>query len=694
MGFKFTHLCDLLSALENNRILKATNEAKTTDPDVKTVTHWFKQHGTRLRDKDTDKLAVLSCMFPEKRTDRVYWLQDTSLARVIGRCLLLGSSRREELERWRLAGGPDLAKCVENVMRQAENQVIEGQEVTVEEIDTAMNAIASRCRFSGPRVRRHRGAVDVDRALSPLYRRLSSRDAKWLTRMILKSYLPVVVPQALVLRSIHFLLPRLLLFQDSFEGALSMLASEPIAHFPPHPEPGLAKDLGTIALQHLKPVVGVKIGRPDFYKARSIKHCCQMIGQRRMSIERKYDGEYCQIHVELTRTPSVQIFSKSGKDATADRSGVIPVIKDALRIGHPDCVFSRQCILEAEILVWSDKHGRIMDFHKLRKFIARSGMYIGTENDSPPQVHEHLMIVFFDILLLDDNACLKKPHRERRLLLKHAVQVTPGQADIAYQRILDFSRPNSVSHLESIFTHATSSRWEGLVLKSSEDPYFPILSHTHSGQIKLKKDYIPGLGDTVDLTILAGRHDSRAATEATQIKNLHWTHFFVACLTNKEAVVQRHSTPRFRVVDVLTRHSMSAKNMQILNQFGQYTACAVASAGFEIEYGRGNIPALDVVFKSPFIVEMLGSGFEKPSGAAYFTLRFPRIVKIHWDRSFRDAASFTELQVLAGDARAVQVDSLDSTRSSKEPIESSSCGEMRVRVGFGKGELDYLNTIV
>ena len=384
MGFKFSFLCDLLSSLEDNRIIKASTASRNRNPDTRVISRWFAQHEKRLHDKTTDPLAFLSSLFPEKRTDRVYWLQDASLARVIGRCLLLGSSRREELDSWRVSGGVDLGQCVENVMRQAENHILNGQEVTVEEIDSALNRIASRCKFSGPWVRRQHAAVDVDEALAPLYRRLSSRDAKWLTRMILKSYSPVVMPMVFVLRRFHFLLPRLLLFQDSFDAALSMLASEPIRHFPPHPESELAKNLGTIAVQHLSPVVGVKIGRPEYYKARSIEHCCQMVGRRRMSLERKYDGEYCQIHIDLSNAASsIQIFSKSGKDSTTDRAGIHQVLRDTLRIGERDCSFSRRCILEGELLVWSDKHGKILDFHKLRKFISRSGIFIGTENDSP-----------------------------------------------------------------------------------------------------------------------------------------------------------------------------------------------------------------------------------------------------------------------------------------------------------------------
>ena len=289
------------------------------------------------------------------------------------------------------------------------------------------------------------------------------------------------------------------------------------------------------------------------------------------------------------------------------------------------------------------------------------------------------MIVFFDILLLDEDVCLKKPHRERRLLLKDVVQVIEGRADISEQRILDFCRPGSQTQLQNILAKGVAQRWEGFVLKGCEDPYFTIFPSQVNGSmgrwIKLKKDYIPGLGDTVDLVIVGGRYNSRDAAGLKQINRLLWTHFFIGCLLNKEDFLQSKSKPKFRVVGVINRHCMSLKNMQILNQFGEYTACGIDSGhGFDIEYGAGNITSMDAVFRTPFVVEMLGSGFEKPSNARYYTLRFPRIVKIHWDRSVEDAASFSELQLLAEDARAIPSEEL-----AQEEIEWNK----RLKLGSG-----------
>ncbi|KAL4978899.1 hypothetical protein BDW66DRAFT_164159 [Aspergillus desertorum] len=710
MGFKFTHLCDLLSSLEANKILKAATEHRNRNPDVRTVTQWFARHDKKLRSSDTDLLALLSCMFPEKRSDRVYWLKDTNLARVIGRCLLLGVSRREELEKWRVSGGADLGQCVENVMRQAENHIISGQEVTVEDIDTALNMIASRCRSSGPSVRRQRSAVDVEGTLAPLYRRLSSRDAKWLTRMILKTHFSDTLPERLTLKSFHFLLPHLLLFQNSFEAAVSLLSSEPIIHFPPRPETGYARDLGRIALHHLTPKIGIKIGRPEYCKARSIKHCCNMVGQRRMSVERKYDGEYCQIHIDLSKhSRCIQIFSKSGKDSTSDRAGVHQAIRESLRIGRDDCRFKHRCILEGELLVWSNKHQIIMPFHKLRKLVSRSGVFIGTESDSPlvapsqpspgdanrnrPQPYERLMIVFFDILVLDDNILLRKPHRERRLLLKNTVQTISGVADIADQRIIDFSRSDGQSKLETLFSKGIAERWEGFILKGCEDPYFPILvdpgTSCEGRWIKLKKDYIPGLGDTVDLALVGAAYNARDASMLGLAKKERWTHFFVGCLENKEAVLQSNAEPRFCIIDVIDQHGINQANMQTLNSFGKYSARRVDSVdGLAIENIRPGIPTMDVVFKTPFVVEVLGSGFVKPSGARYYTLRFPRILKIHSDRSLEDAASFRELQILAEAAVSVPPELLEQEAEWANRIRSGAS-----KPGYRPDESQSMSTV-
>ncbi len=43
----------------------------------------------------------------------------------------------------------------------------------------------------------------------------------------------------------------------------------------------------------------------------------------------------------------------------------------------------------------------------------------------------------------------------------------------------------------------------------------------------------------------------------------------------------------------------------------------------------------------------MGAGFDKPANARYFALRFPRVLKIYDDRTFKADVTFKELQEMA-----------------------------------------------
>jgi DNA ligase 4 len=100
--------------------------------------------------------------------------------------------------------------------------------VSVEEVDKAPLVTASRCRFSSPNVRafaQHEFVQGPTGLPSDLYPLLKARDSKWLTRLILKDYTPVVLPEGLIYRLYHPLLPSLLRIQDELAAALHFLAN-------------------------------------------------------------------------------------------------------------------------------------------------------------------------------------------------------------------------------------------------------------------------------------------------------------------------------------------------------------------------------------------------------------------------------------------------------------------------------------
>jgi DNA ligase-4 len=167
---------------------------------------------------------------------------------------------------------------------------------------------------------KYTGPIQINGALSSIFRRLKSSEAKWMVRVLIKDYSPVQIPETLEMYHFHFLLPDLLNFQNSFEAALKLLDGPIIRGMPIQETRDVEGVLREIADREFKPQIGVMITRVAHEKARSIKHCCQLAGPRCMSVERQYDGEYCQIHIYLKNPGAcIQIFSRSGKDSTRDR---------------------------------------------------------------------------------------------------------------------------------------------------------------------------------------------------------------------------------------------------------------------------------------------------------------------------------------------------------------------------------------
>ncbi|GKT40830.1 DNA ligase 4 [Colletotrichum spaethianum] len=347
MPLSFVLICDLLE--------QAHKQCKSGNKNLnQRVSNWFTQHRRHVDDPGTDASALLSTLLPDKRTDRVYAIQADTLSNIIGRALRLGASRVKELRRYKEAGrGEDLADCVARVLKETPNPMFVGKDaLTVEEIDLALNSLAASCRFSSPAVRASQShSSSRDEILGDLYLRVQAREAKWLTRLILKDFQPVMLDPGHVYQCYDPLLPQILRVQDDFSAALSLLQK---LRREPSFRSGM-ENRGDVLMKHLTPVLGVKVGRPFWLKGRSIRHCMKL-GHGRMSCEKKMDGEYCQIHIDLSKGfRCIQIFSKSGKDSTSDRAALHGAIRDSLNIGKPKCKLTRGCILEGELVVYSDK---------------------------------------------------------------------------------------------------------------------------------------------------------------------------------------------------------------------------------------------------------------------------------------------------------------------------------------------------
>lgn len=642
MTFLFAWVCELLQSLENDikrRRGKRGEQAIVDD--------WFARYRQELDDDLTDKCALLSTLLPERRTDRVFGIKEKTLQPKIARACRLGHSRVKELSRWTVPGSNlDLAECAEAILEQTPN--VRNPTVTVEEIDALLHALAANNSFSAPSVRASGKpssaevpASNQDGPLETFLRRLTAREVKWATRLILKSFLPVIVPERLVYARCHRLLPTIMKIHDDFTVATRLLEQE-----------RSRVTFGEIEIEDLprllKPQIGVKVGRPTFLKGRSVMHCREM-GKGFMSVEEKMDGEYCQIHVDLSKGSNcIQIFSKSGKDSTQDKKRLHGAIKSSLGLGTPSCKIKNCCILEGEVVLYSDREQRILSFDKLRKHISRSGRFIGTEEDSQAHNWEHLMIVYYDILRVDDESLLNVRHSARFSRLSKIVQCQTGRAALVQRQIVNFSSRVAAEDLKAAFASSIVQRQEGLVLKPDE-PYFSFGRSKRryaSCFVKLKKGYIKGMGEVGDLAVVGGRYCPTRA-KILKMPTAKYTHFYLGCLTNKEAVERWDTKPEFTIVNEV---EVSATLMDTLRRtwFTETVPLDDDKAPiFNVPAGISQARKITTAFTVPAVFEMTCFSFHKESNTGFWSLRFPYVSKIHSDRAFKDCLTFQELQELA-----------------------------------------------
>lgn len=654
MPLPFDTVCDLLECLESD--LKRKRQGKGS---TRIVKDWFADYQESINRQDVDAIALLSTLLPERRTDRVFSIREKRLESIVASACGLGS-RRAGLRRWETdaRAGLDLADCVEKVLAQSPN---DGPHfVTVEEVDATLHALAACNSFSSPAVRSSRPALapqscKEDHLLARLFRRLSPKEAKWLCRLVLKNFEPVVVPENVVYSSYHHLLPTVLKIHDSFPVALGLLQQ--------HLRSSVARgvDLNKIdLLRIIKPQVGVKVGRQIWLKARSIRHCLEM-GHGLMSCEKKVDGEYCQIHVDLSKAhDQIQIFSKSGKDSTLDRLKLHSAIRSSLRLGTADCKFNKRCILEGELVVYSDREKRILEFEKIRKHVNRSGRFIGTEEDSQAHSWERLMIVYFDILLIDDDSMLNVRHSERRKRLSELVYCQEGQAALVESRIINFSSRIAVDELRQAFASCITHREEGLVLRPDESYFsFGVSRRKYASCcLKLKKGYIKGLGDVGDFAVVGARCDPTRA-KTLGLPNVKFTHFYLGCLTNKHLVHRFQARPIFKIVNEVELNPTQAETF--MRHVFVMDVSPEDNSQLELEMSEGIMQGkrMSAVFLEPAVFDMTCFAFGKESNSRFWSLRFPYVSKIHTDRHWRDCVSFDELQALAK-AEQTHVDEEDS----------------------------------
>ncbi|KAI3954785.1 hypothetical protein MKW98_002891 [Papaver atlanticum] len=175
------------------------------------------------------------------------------------------------------------------------------------------------------------------------------------------------------------------------------------------------------------------------------------------------------------------IYSRNGKTNT----GKFPdVIQSVQRFKKPSV---SSFVLDCEVVAFDRKNSKIASFQKLRTRTPKNAFEVP------------VCILAFDILYLNGELLLQEQLNVRRKHLFNSFEEVPGEFKFATQ-----VTSNDLDAIQSFLDAAIVDCCEGLIVKtlSKEATYEP--AERSNNWLKLKKDYMDNIGDSLDLVPIGG----------------------------------------------------------------------------------------------------------------------------------------------------------------------------------------------
>ncbi|KAI5056524.1 hypothetical protein GOP47_0028342 [Adiantum capillus-veneris] len=217
--------------------------------------------------------------------------------------------------------------------------------------------------------------------------------------------------------------------------------------------------------------------------------------------EYKYDGQRAQVH--LLKDGTIRIFSRNCEDTTSRFPDVLDIVRMAVRPGIQDLIF------DAEIVaVDRENNNKLMAFqHLSTRERGRSGATVSLEN-----IKVDVCLFVFDLMYANGEPLVKAIFAERRKRMQECFE--DGQAGcfgFTNQITIEGEEADgenlaAITQVENFLEEAINSSCEGIMVKTldSESAYAP--SKRSDSWLKVKRDYIEGLHDTLDLVPIGAWH--------------------------------------------------------------------------------------------------------------------------------------------------------------------------------------------
>lgn len=338
--------------------------------------------------------------------------------------------------------------------------------------------------------------------------------------------------------------------------------------------------------------------------------------QGKKAAEEKYDGERIQVHKD---GDWIKAFSRRLEDITAQYPDIIEAVKKSVTVD--------KIVLDGEIVAYAEleKDGnRIEKFYPFQRLMQRRRKYeIEKYREKCP-----VAVFFFDILYLNGESLLKKPYPERRALLEMHVAVQ-GIVHLARRTITE-----NIEEIEDFFNETVEKGLEGIVVKSMSSNSVYEAGKRSWFWFKWKQEYSEGMRETFDLVVVGsyyGRGRRRGSFGA-----------LLCAVLNKEE-------QRFETLTKVGTGFTEADAEEINSLLSAHIA---SEAPKNVSIKKGMLP--DIFIEPTIVIEVLGSEITNSPGHTAgegkeetgLALRFPRFLRIRYDRGPYDATTVKEIRDL------------------------------------------------
>ncbi|KAK6464297.1 ATP-dependent DNA ligase [Scheffersomyces coipomensis] len=369
-------------------------------------------------------------------------------------------------------------------------------------------------------------------------------------------------------------------------------------------------------LDHCQLTPGIPL-KPMLAKpTKSITEVLDRFQGEEFTCEYKYDGERAQVH--LLADGTIRIYSRNSEDMSQRYPDLISILREVLNSKEAGV----SMVLDCEAVAWDRTNNKILPFQVLstrkRKDVDEKDIKV------------HICLFAFDLLYYNNQALITKSLNERRVIMKENLNEIEGRFQFATAR-----NSSNLDELQQFLDQSVKDACEGLMVKmlNGKDSYYEPSKRSRNW-LKLKKDYLQGVGDSLDLVVIGGYIGRGKRTG-------NYGGFLLASYnqdTGEYETTCKIGTG-FSDEDLSTIHAR-LKPTEISQPKSYYV------------YDTNNSNAVpDVWFEPTIIFEVLTADLSlspiyKAGHQEYgkgISLRFPRFLRIRDDKGIEDATSSTQV---------------------------------------------------